>query len=103
MILTQMPLLNASPFRNQHLQYIAIPSQAGINKNYIRTNEVLSTIVSNYCNAKIIDLSTLPFFMKAPTYNGGLMYFDNSHLNEIGSKMYAEKAKPFFTRIINND
>ncbi|WP_435927062.1 acyltransferase family protein [Dryocola sp. BD613] len=102
-ILTQVPLLNTSPLRNQRLQYIGIPSQAGINKDYIRTNEDLRTIVSKYSNAKIIDLSSLSLFMKAPTYNGELMYFDNSHLNEIGSKLYAEKAKPFFARIINND
>lgn len=102
-ILTQVPLLNASPLRNERFQYIGVPTQGGINQDYLRTNGILRNISNNYSNVNLIDLSAVPFFIKAPIFNGELMYFDNSHLNEIGAEIYAESAKSAFSRIINND
>lgn len=48
--------------------------------------------MDTYQHVEYIDLSKLPLFDAAPMYQGQLIYHDEHHLNEIGSKIYGKQA-----------
>ncbi|MDC6123132.1 acyltransferase family protein [Proteus mirabilis] len=62
-------------------------------KTPIDANKEFYKIISNFNNAKFLDLYNSPAFENIPFYNGDLMFFDHYHLNNYGSLIYAKYSE----------
>ena len=67
-----------------------------MNKNYLRTNQVLKEIANQYEWVTYLDFSQLPIFQTVPVYNGEVIYRDNHHIHSIAAIEYAKQALPIF-------
>lgn len=89
-VLSQVPQLNVSPLRIDRIKGILTSVSASLKREEIIVNEKLRGGVSINKNAVFVDLSDSKKIYNAPYYMGRLIYFDKSHLNEIGALLYAE-------------
>jgi hypothetical protein len=62
---------------------------------YLTANHKIKEVADKYQHVGYIDLTKLPLFDAAPMYEGQLIYHDEHHLNEIGSRIYGEQAASY--------
>jgi hypothetical protein len=91
-IISQEPLLNRHPFRGQRFNYLGLEVKTVIDKDYLRTNQVLQELVLATNNTTYLALDELAIFKQVPIYGGQLTYYDKHHLNEVGAIEYAKQA-----------
>ncbi len=101
-LMSQIPLLNKNPMRSYRLEEIGILSK---NDNYIDSsykvaNSIIQKKLEKYSAATYLSFDDLDVFDEAPTYNGKLIYFDESHLNEVGALIYAQEARKKISDIV---
>lgn len=102
-IVSQEPLLNRHPFRGQRFNYLGLEVKTMINKDYLRTNQVLEELAQVSNKTSFLSLDELEIFKKAPVYKGNLIYIDEHHLNEVGVIEYAEQAVEIINKVIDSD
>jgi len=90
LILAQLPKLKRNPRRVERLRYwgLDIPNQ--INDDWQLANAQLLEVVKKYPLVRYVDLSRSDMFQTLPFNNGLLIYFDDHHLNEVGSNRYGQ-------------
>ena len=66
----------------------------------IHANNELKQISQQH-GAEFIDFSKGSFFRDAPKFNNTFIYYDSNHLNELGSKYYAEATGNQLLSILN--
>lgn len=98
-VLSQVPKLNGDVFRVERFKALGLPVEIGRDKRYRVANKYISTVSENLHNVSFLRLDDLPVFSGAPFYRGDLIYKDESHLNEVGAKVYAISA---LTRILKS-
>ncbi|MGL6620299.1 acyltransferase family protein [Aeromonas veronii] len=98
-VISQEPLLNLHPQRNQRFVSLGLVNRSGVNTDYLRSNENLKSITIKLENTKYLELDVLPIFEHPPFYKGQLLYYDEHHLNEIAVMEYAKQALPIFKEI----
>lgn len=102
-IISQEPLLNRHPLRNQRFTHLGIGTKAGLDKDYLRTNQFLKEISKTANKNNYLALSELDFFKQAPIYKQKLMYLDEHHINEVGAVEYAKQSKQLIKKAIHSD
>lgn len=91
-VLSQVPNFEKNPLRAHRFDFLGLPVSFSRNERYLTANLAIKDVADRYPHVEYIDLSTLPLFDVAPMYKGQLIYFDEHHLNEIGSKIYGTQA-----------
>lgn len=101
-IISQEPLLNRHPLRNQRFTHLGIGTKAGLDKDYLRTNQILQEFALATKQTTYLALDKLDIFKQAPIWNGHLIYYDEHHLNEVGAVEYAKQALPIILQEVIN-
>lgn len=102
-IISQEPLLNRHPMRNQRFTHLGIGTKAGLDTDYLRTNQLLKEVSEATNSSNYLALNKLDFFQQAPTYKEKLMYLDEHHINEIGAVEYAKQSMQKIKKAIDSD
>jgi hypothetical protein len=96
-VLAQVPMLASNVLRKRRFEELGLPRSAvALNAEWEPANSTIHRLVERHANATFLDLSHNQIFATLPFYNGVLIYSDNHHLNEIGSRRYGEVATPYF-------
>ncbi|MFP2770652.1 acyltransferase family protein [Oceanisphaera sp. KMM 10153] len=98
-LVSQEPLLNRHPLRNQRFTHLGIGIRGGLNQDYLRTNQLLRELTDK---ATYLALDKLDLFKYAPIWEKHLIYYDEHHLNEIGVIEYAKQALPTIKQEVMN-
>ena len=101
-IISQEPLLNRHPMRNQRFTHLGLGKKAGLDKDYQLTNQLLQNLTLFTNKASYLALDNLEIFKQAPMWQSHLIYYDEHHLNEIGSIEYAKQALPMISKEVIN-
>ncbi len=100
-LLAQIPQLELDIQRLRIFERLGFPVQTKLIQSWETANQKVAAITDKYSNTIFLDFTALPFFDNAPFYDGDLMYFDESHLNEVGSAKYGEMVVPYFKDMLN--
>lgn len=103
LVFAQIPMFDSNPLRVKHFSELGLPVRVIKNENWEKANNDIANIVSRYKGAEFVDFSHSDFFSEAPFYSGQLIYMDNHHLNEIGSREYGAFVAPFFKKLITSN
>lgn len=105
-VLAQVPMLVSNPLRLRRFHELGMPVQVVENDSWRSANATIKQIASSMPGVAFIDMSGAELFKQAPYYKGSLMYLDNHHLNQIGSREYghiaASQFKQIFKQLIAN-
>jgi hypothetical protein len=93
-VLAQIPMLDGDPIRARRFAYLEYPRR--------------DTAGLGSCQLPHVAAWAPPFgairgpdrhalFRRAPSYEGQIIYFDDSHLNETGARLYGEVAARFLS------
>lgn len=87
----QIPFLKQHPLRSIRFIHLGLPVSADIlDKKYLSTNKIMANKIKQRDENLIwLDITELNIFNNPPLYKGEIIYHDQHHLNEIGSKKYA--------------
>ena len=89
-VFADIPKLSMHPARLNRLARLDILTNIKLLKGGDDANQAIQALVSQYSHAKWVDVSHSPLFETAPFYQGSLIYSDEHHLNEYGSKLYGD-------------
>lgn len=93
LVFAQIPMLDGDPLRARRFEYLGVPRLPSIETGWASANCRMQQLVARFPSARFFDLSANPVFSHAPAYEGSTIYFDGSHLNELGARLYGEAAK----------
>lgn len=99
-VISQVPLFNKSPMRSLRFDALGLGSLASRNEIYLLDNYAVKRIVEAGVNATYLELNDLALFEQAPIFQRKLIYYDESHMNEVGIHYYAGQAKKHFDSIL---
>ena len=91
-VLSQVPRFETNPLRAQRFDFLRLPVSLPRDDLYLTANLKIKAVADTYQHVEYMDLTKLPLFDAAPMYKGQLIYHDEHHLNEIGSKIYGQQA-----------
>lgn len=83
-----IPKLSTHPARAYRLAQLHILTSIRILDGGSEANKKIKALVEQYPHAQWMDFSQSPLFEDAPFYRANLIYGDEHHLNEYGSKLY---------------
>lgn len=106
-IMSQVPKLNINVQRLMRYRYLGLPVILKRDLTYKNANMVLWELASKHKSSQYLKLSELNMFKDAPFYKYDLsisspIYFDEHHLNEVGSSIYARRSSELFKKILIN-
>ena len=87
-VLAQIPKLRKNPRRLVRLAYWGISLSADLDVDWQIANSQVELTLRKYPEFSFFDPSKTGLFASAPFHDGNLMYQDEHHLNEIGSRQY---------------
>lgn len=102
-ILPQIRQLAVSPMRARHFQTLGLPIKVEHTEAASIANAVIRDIAEDFDNVTYLDFSSNDLFSDAPFYQNNLIYFDEDHLNENGSKLYGKIARDTFYLLRRQD
>jgi hypothetical protein len=92
-VFSQIPMLDGDPLRARRFTHLGIPRSPSTRTDWASANCRMQRLVARFPSARFLDLTAHPIFSHAPSYDGSVIYFDGSHLNEAGARLYGEVAK----------
>lgn len=105
-VLSQIPALSKNPVRLRHFATLGLPppphSNALLNPTYKKANEIIERVVMR-SGAHFLALDDLAIFDHVPYFGKELIYTDESHLNQVGAKAYAQAASGRIREALGND
>lgn len=101
-LLAQPPLINNSPLRLSRMNKIGLANISRLRSVPVEENEWVKRVSQKSPNIYYLDLTQYELFRQAPFSRGELIYMDESHLNELGSRYYGESAAKFLAAIIGD-
>lgn len=99
-LLSQVPRFKRDVSRLRRFDSLGLPNQPERDFSYIVANQRLRELALNSSDAEFLALDSLPMFGGAPFHEGRLIYFDEHHLNEYGSREYAHNAEAIFEGLL---
>ncbi|WP_339512602.1 acyltransferase family protein [Pseudomonas sp. RL_15y_Pfl2_60] len=91
-VLSQVPMLQADVQRAYRFRELGFKTSVQMNKDWEAANQKIELLVAKHSNAIFLNFSKLPLFSAPPFNDGTLIYRDNHHLNEVGSRRYGIAA-----------
>lgn len=98
-LMGQLPVYTTNIQRQMHFHHINLPIQMQQKTNWDNANKLLKKLSLKYANTTLFDISKTNF-LATPFINNQPIYYDQSHLNEVGAKIYAEYAYSPLIQII---
>jgi hypothetical protein len=99
-VLAQIPTLTADTRRVHRFSSLGLPhTDFSRTQGWEPANLEIRKLVEQYKNSVFLDLSADKLFADAPFENGVLLYRDEHHLNEIGSRRYGEVASAHLAKL----
>ncbi|TRO14222.1 acyltransferase [Ectopseudomonas mendocina] len=96
LVMAQLPMLRSNVQRIRRFSALGLPTQQKLTNKWQKANARVEAVVAKYPSARFLDLSGAKLFTDAPFDQGTLIYYDEHHLNEIGSRRYGNLAIPYF-------
>jgi peptidoglycan/LPS O-acetylase OafA/YrhL len=94
-VLAQVPMLESNVVRRFRFEQLGLPqSRVERHPEWRAANQRIRDLVARHPLATFFDATEDPLFRDAPFEDGVLLYHDSHHLNEVGSRRYAEVASP---------
>lgn len=90
LVLSQIPMLASNVQRMRRFEHFGMLPRIALNEQWAASNARVAELVARHGNSRFLDFTTIPLLNTPPYANGQLIYHDNHHLNEIGSKLYGE-------------
>ena len=91
-VLGQLPLLRRNPVRVLRLEALGIHTKNTVTPLARDANARMAAMLRRFPHASFVDFSAHAMFDAMPFADGELIYMDAHHLNEAGSKRYAQAA-----------
>lgn len=85
-----IPKLSTHPARVYRLAQLHFLTSIQILDGGAEANKKLKALVEQYPHTQWVDISQSPLFEDAPFYRATLIYGDEHHLNEYGSRLYGD-------------
>lgn len=101
-VLSQVPLWLKNPMRMQRFASLGLTGRVSVDPAYRRANDEIARLVTGG-GAHFLALDHLPVFDQAPWLAGNLIYMDESHLNQVGVRAYAQAAQMQIRALVNHD
>ncbi|WP_343834964.1 acyltransferase family protein [Castellaniella ginsengisoli] len=101
-VLSQVPLWLKNPMRIQRFASLGLTSRIPVDPAYRRANDEISRLVKS-SGAHFLALDQLPVFSQAPWLAENLLYMDESHLNQVGVRAYAQAAQMQIRTLVSHD
>lgn len=101
-VLSQVPLWLKNPMRIQRFASLGLTSRILVDPAYRRANDKIARLVKDN-GAYFLALDDLPIFNQAPWLAGNLIYMDESHLNQVGVRAYAQAAQMQIRALVSHD
>ncbi|GAA3706746.1 acyltransferase family protein [Oceanisphaera sediminis] len=98
-VISQEPRLSRNPLRARRFEYLGFNSVVEVNPSYKKANHILEDKCGQYVNLSLLDLTGLKVFELPPFYQGDMVYYDEHHINEVASKIYAKQALTTFKNL----
>lgn len=92
MVLAQVPMLTSNVQRMYRFNELGGSRAAQLEKTWAPANEKIKALVSKYPNGAFFEPAGLALFATPPIAEGRLIYQDDHHLNEVGSRAYGMVA-----------
>lgn len=103
-LISQIPLLAKNPMRNRRFEALGIGNPVvRRDENYSLANEVVKEIAKSDLGTIYLKMDDFDVFNQVPLYRKSLIYYDESHMNEIGVQNYAKDAKDIFESIMRSE
>ena len=102
-VLPQIRQLAISPMRARRFQALGLPTKVEQTEAASIANTVIRDIVEDFDNVTYLNFLSNDFFSDAPFYQNNLIYFDQDHLNEKGSKLYGKMVRDTFFTLRHQD
>nr|WP_275589580.1 SGNH hydrolase domain-containing protein [Pseudomonas sp. KSR10] len=93
-LISQVPQFKGNPLRAERFRKLGIPLELERDPAAVKGNAVIENIAAQYPNVHYLDFTGLDVFSNAPFYDDKLIYRDEHHINEVGSRIYAQAARP---------
>ncbi|MDM3888184.1 acyltransferase family protein [Pseudomonas sp. BCRC 81390] len=91
-VLGQVPMFRSDVQRVRRFRELGLPASLSLNGEWRLANQQVAAVTAGVIGVHYVDFSGSSFFADAPYENGELIYQDNHHLNEIGSRRYGHFA-----------
>lgn len=91
-VMAQVPMFSSNVQRVRRFQDIGLPASLTLGDDWRITNRQVEAVAARYRSVHYVDFSGSTFFAHAPYEQGDLIYLDNQHLNEVGSRRYGQFA-----------
>ena len=100
-ILAQIPMFDSNVSRIYRFQQLGLNVPAVLSDDWKKANNIIQRIASRHSSAQFINLTKSYFFEDIPfDEHGTLIYFDNNHLNEVGSREYGLAVSKYLSKFI---
>lgn len=100
-LMLQVPYLAKNPIRSQRFLNLRLAGKSEMLDTHRLANRYLAKNYKELHQVKLLDPTQLAMFLGVPMHEGGLVYFDQHHLNEFGAREYAksvsQKSVSFFS------
>ncbi len=97
LILAQIPQVDQNAQRNARFTHLGIAPQAvafAASQYTRRANDLIAKVAAQHDGATFLDMTSLSLFAREPYSAGNPIYYDLSHLNELGARLYGQQAAP---------
>ena len=102
-VMLQVPLLHDKPIKINRFKHLGLQRVPEVNEEYLLANEKIKMLANNYDSTEILNLRLLENISTLPVYQEKVIYFDEHHLNEIGSVKYAEVSVQIIKKYLSDD
>lgn len=99
-VMSQVPLLNKNPIRDHRFHYLGLGGIMGRNESYLVGNSYLEKVSETCCKITYLKLADLYLFSQANNKYKLPLYYDDSHLNEVGVLEYSKEAKTILSAVL---
>ena len=101
-LISQVPLFKQNSIRTNRFNTLGMTNVSSGQDEYKSANQTLKLISESVTNTKYLPLDNLAIFKSAPIFQGELIYYDQSHMNEVGIINYARQASELMKDAMNN-
>ncbi|XEG75366.1 acyltransferase family protein [Pseudomonas sp. abacavir_1] len=98
--MADVPILSTTAARSARLSSLGFSTELLVTDENTKSNIKMKRIVEKYSNAKFLDLTSSEVFRTPPTFNGNIIYYDETHINAYGSMAYAIDSEEAFMKLL---
>jgi hypothetical protein len=92
-VLSQVPMYNTNPMRIQRFNALGLISEGHRDEEYKLANMAIKKITESNIRTTYLALDKIDLFKLDSEININILFYDESHMNEVGVKIYADKVK----------